>query len=107
MGFRPFMHRLVRQHSLKGNIRNTSSGVTVELEGEESDLQNFLRDLPGEAPPLAVIEDVTSRVIPHRGFTDFTIIQSERQAERNTLISPDIAVCPDCLRELLDRKSVV
>ncbi len=104
MGFRPFMHRLVRQHGLKGNIRNTSSGVTVELEGEEGKLRQFLAELPAEAPPLAVIEDIAWREIPVRGFSDFTIIQSERQAERNTLISPDIAICPDCLRELLDPK---
>ncbi|MBP5239843.1 MAG: carbamoyltransferase HypF [Oscillospiraceae bacterium] len=102
VGFRPFMHRLVRRHGLKGNIRNTSSGVTVELEGEETKLHCFLEELPLEAPPLAVIEDVSWREIPAQGFTDFTIIQSERQAERNTLISPDIAICPDCLRELLD-----
>ncbi|MBO6017422.1 MAG: acylphosphatase, partial [Oscillospiraceae bacterium] len=102
VGFRPFMHRLVRRHGLKGNIRNTSSGVTVELEGEEKELHRFLEELPLEAPPLAVIEDVSWREIPAQGFADFTIIQSERQAERNTLISPDIAICPDCLRELLD-----
>ena len=102
VGFRPFMHRLVRRHGLKGTIRNTSSGVTVELEGAEEELRLFLQELPAEAPPLAVIEDITWREIPARGFTDFTIIQSERQAERDTLISPDIAVCPDCLRELLD-----
>ena len=104
VGFRPFMHRLVRRHGLKGNIRNTSSGVTVELEGDGEELRRFLEELPREAPPLAVIEDISWRGIPARGFTDFTIIQSERQAERNTLISPDIAICPDCLRELLDPK---
>ena len=102
VGFRPFMHRLVRRHGLKGTIRNTSSGVTVELEGAEEELRLFLEELPAEAPPLAVIEDITWREIPARGFTDFTIIQSERQAERDTLISPDIAICPDCLHELLD-----
>ena len=104
VGFRPFMHRLVRKHSLKGNIRNTSSGVTVELEGEEESLEAFLQALPREAPPLAVIEDVAVREIPPQNFTDFTIVQSLREASRDTLISPDIAICPDCLRELLDPK---
>ena len=102
VGFRPFMHRLVRKHSLKGTIRNTSSGVTAELEGGEEELRCFLEELPLEAPPLAVIENISWREVEHRGFEDFTIIGSERQAERNTLISPDIAICPDCLRELLD-----
>ncbi len=102
VGFRPFMHRLVRKHGLRGTIRNTSAGVTVELEGEEEALRSFLCELPEEAPPLAVIEEINTREIPFSGFSDFSIIRSERQAERNTLISPDIAICPDCLRELLD-----
>ncbi|MCR4607674.1 MAG: carbamoyltransferase HypF [Oscillospiraceae bacterium] len=102
VGFRPFMHRLVRKHGLKGSIRNTSSGVTVELEGEKEALRRFLEELPLEAPPLAVIENISWQLIGYRGFTDFTIIGSERQAERDTLISPDIAICPDCLHELLD-----
>ena len=102
VGFRPFIHRLVREHALKGNIRNTSSGVTLTLEGEEDRLACFLRELPEKAPPLAVIEEIYSEKIPFRGFPDFRIIGSERQAERNTLISPDVAVCPDCLREMKD-----
>ena len=102
VGFRPFIHRLVREHGLKGTIRNTSSGVTMELEGEESAISRFLSVLPQKAPPLAVIEEISSREIPERGFETFTIIGSERQEERNTLISPDISICTDCLRELLD-----
>ena len=102
VGFRPFIHRLVLRHRLCGTIRNTSSGVTMELEGTQEALAAFLSELPEEAPPLAVIEKIDSREIPLRNFSEFTIIPSERQTERNTLISPDIAVCPDCLRELRD-----
>ena len=102
VGFRPFIHRLVREHGLKGTIRNTSSGVTMELEGEEHAIANFLDELPQKAPPLAVIEEISNREIPVKGFETFTIIGSERQDERNTLISPDISICPDCLRELRD-----
>ena len=102
VGFRPFIHRLVRRYGLNGNIRNTSSGVTLELEGEESAVTGFLDDLPGEAPPLAVIEEVTCRDVLLQGFHTFTIIPSEKQEERNTLISPDIAICRDCERELKD-----
>lgn len=102
VGFRPFIHRLVRRHGLNGTIRNTSSGVTMELEGEEEALRAFLEALPHQAPPLAVIEEITLKEIPLRGFSSFTIVGSERQTERNTLISPDIAICGDCLRELKD-----
>ena len=102
VGFRPFIHRLVRENGLRGSIRNTSSGVTILLEGEEAGLLRFLGELPEKAPPLAVIEEISQKEIPVQGFSDFTIVRSERQAERNTLISPDIAVCGDCLRELRD-----
>ena len=102
VGFRPFIHRLVREYGLCGNIRNTSSGVTLMLEGGTDDLERFLAALPKEAPPLAVIEEITKRPVPVQGYRDFTIIGSERQNERNTLISPDIAICADCLRELKD-----
>ena len=102
VGFRPFIHRLVREFSLRGSIRNTSSGVTLELEGETAQLNAFLTKLPETAPPLAVIESISHREIPEQGFREFRIIGSERQQERNTLISPDIAICRDCLRELRD-----
>ena len=102
VGFRPFIHRLVRSHGLKGSIRNTSSGVTMILEGEKGAIAAFLEALPLEAPPLAVIEEIGKHEIPEQHFTGFTIIGSEREAERNTLISPDIAICGDCTRELLD-----
>ncbi len=102
VGFRPFIHRTVRKYGLRGTIRNTSSGVTLELEGEKEAIDAFVKALPDEAPPLAVIEEISCRVIPEKNFTDFTIIGSERQVERNTLISPDIAICSDCLRELRD-----
>ena len=102
VGFRPFVHRLVCRHGLNGTIRNTSSGVTMELEGGDEALRSFLEELPHQAPPLAVIEEVEIRELQPQGYTAFTIIGSERQTERNTLISPDIAVCQDCLKELKD-----
>ena len=76
VGFRPFIHRLVREFSLSGSIRNTSSGVTLELEGEAAQLEAFLKKLPEAAPPLAVIENISHKEIPAQGFRDFRIIGS-------------------------------
>ena len=72
VGFRPFIHRLVREHALNGNIRNTSSGVTMNLEGEEDRLAAFLRELPSTAPPLAVIEEIR----------DFLVFRSSQARDR-------------------------
>ncbi len=102
VGFRPFVHRLVREHALSGFIKNTSSGVELELEGERAALEAFLADLPKKMPRLAMIDGIESRFgLPLAGYDGFEIRMSRREELRNTLISPDIAICDDCLHELL------
>ncbi len=103
VGFRPFIHRLVKEYGLKGTIKNTSSGVEIELEGDKNRLQKFLEDLPGRAPKLAVIENIEAEYHDDlKGFKDFQILGSKTETTRSTLISPDICICDDCLRELKD-----
>ncbi len=104
VGFRPFIHKLVLHYALRGYIKNTSSGVELELEGERTELERFVADVPMKAPKLAVIESVECTYSPElRGFDGFEILQSRTEALRNTLISPDICICDDCLRELRDK----
>lgn len=102
VGFRPFVHRLVKRHGLAGWVRNSPEGAELELEGEAGELSAFLRELEAEAPPLALIEGVEARAL-HGGehFTGFRIVPSERGEKMRTLVSPDAGICPDCLRELL------
>ncbi len=103
VGFRPFIHKFVRERDLRGWIKNTSSGVELELEGEREALDGFLRDLPTRAPKLAVIEEVEADFSKElKGYSDFRILTSKTEALRDTLISPDICICDDCLRELKD-----
>lgn len=103
VGFRPFIHKQVRAYRLAGTIKNTSSGVELELEGERAELERFIADLPRKAPKLAVIERVETEFSAElKHFRDFEILQSKTEAQRNTLISPDIGICDDCLRELRD-----
>lgn len=103
VGFRPCVHKLVRRCGLNGYIKNTSSGVELELEGERPALERFVTLLPDRAPALAVIESMEADYSTElRGYKGFSIRQSRREAFRNTLISPDIGICEDCLRELRD-----
>ena len=103
VGFRPFVHKLVRSSGLSGYIKNTSSGVELELEGERPALERFVTQLPEQAPVLAVIESMEASYSKElRAYEGFTIRQSQREEFRNTLISPDIGICEDCLRELRD-----
>lgn len=105
VGFRPFIHKLVGRYSLCGFIKNTSSGVELELEGRRQELERFVADVPRKAPKLAVIESIDCRYTHELvGYTDFEIRSSKTEQFRNTLISPDICICDDCLRELRDRR---
>lgn len=103
VGFRPFLYRLAGRYGLSGWVRNTVSGVELELEGPVDGLEGFVRALEREKPPLAVIDSVRRADFPDcRGLSGFQILDSLGDGARETLVSPDVGVCPDCLRELFD-----
>ena len=102
VGFRPFVYNLAVRLNLRGWVLNHSGGVDIEVEGPEESLKTFVSALRADAPPLAHIESLTLRPIPPNGFTQFEIRHSEQQEGRYQLISPDVATCADCVRELLD-----
>jgi hydrogenase maturation protein HypF len=102
VGFRPFIHRLARDHGLYGRVANTASGVTILVEGAADRIAAFIEDLPRRKPPLAHIVAIDCRERPVAGHTDFAIDQSRPGGSRATLIAPDVTVCDDCRRELFD-----
>ncbi|HOJ92885.1 MAG TPA: carbamoyltransferase HypF [Dictyoglomaceae bacterium] len=104
VGFRPFVYRLAKELNLKGWIQNTTGSVLILLQGREEDVSKFLDLLVEEAPPLSKIEKIEKEEIyTGENFTDFSIIESEKGTGFN-FISPDIAICEDCLREMNDPK---
>ena len=102
VGFRPYVYRLATERKLAGHISNTASGVAIEVEGPEDAVVGFVTQLPGSAPPLAKITRLAVREVACNGDLEFRILASQRGEAVRTLISPDVATCPDCLRELLD-----
>ncbi len=102
VGFRPFVYRLATDLGLSGFVRNDGAGVTIEVEGRAQELDRFRAALTAEAPPLSHIESLTVEPLAPSGGSTFAIIESDTQQARNTLISPDVALCADCLTELLD-----
>ncbi len=102
VGFRPYIYRLATSRHLSGTIRNTPAGVTIEIQGSAETVQDFIEHLPAEAPPLARITSVSVSEVACNGDTDFRIIHSREGEEVRTLISPDVAICVDCLREMFD-----
>ena len=99
VGFRPFVYRQAARFGLSGFVQNTGSGVTIEIEGESAACAGFLAALTSEAPPLSRIQSVESSEIPATGERGFAIHTSEG-GEKSALVSPDIGICDDCLREL-------
>src|ERR687897_167553 len=102
VGFRPFVYALARRHGLAGLVRNDAEGVHVEVEGDAERLDLFLRGIEEEAPPIAVVEAVSWRPLAALGERDFRIEESREGVRRRALISPDVATCEDCLREVFD-----
>jgi len=100
VGFRPFVYRLAQEHNLKGWVCNTSGSVEIEVEGDEESLENFLDDLEAKAPPMARIEKVETTFHPPNGYTEFQIQKSLSHEGEYQLVSPDIATCEDCKREI-------
>jgi len=102
VGFRPHVYRLANELSLSGFVRNDDRGVYVEIEGSPEGVTSFRSRLLAEPPPLASIENISSDDLLPRYDGAFVILQSESRAQATALISPDMAVCADCLDELFD-----
>ncbi|MFN8527353.1 MAG: carbamoyltransferase HypF [Anaerolineae bacterium] len=102
VGFRPFVYRLAQQHAITGWVRNTSAGVDIHAEGMPADLEAFTAAITADPPPLARIHSLAVHEAAPEGHTAFTIYESAPVANAFQPISPDIALCPDCLRELRD-----
>jgi hydrogenase maturation protein HypF len=102
VGFRPFVYQLAEDYQLCGHVANTSSGVDIHVEGNPIRIEAFIDAIRTQAPPLAQITGVESRPAQTKNDTAFQIISSRQGNRSSTLISPDVAICADCLRELRD-----
>jgi hydrogenase maturation protein HypF len=105
VGFRPFIYNLASRFEISGTVTNTSDGVVIMAAAQDDRLQLFLQAVQEEAPPLARITSLKIRSLPVSTETEarsFTILPSVAGISANTAIPPDIALCEDCLRELLD-----
>ena len=102
VGFRPAVYRLAEKLRLAGWVRNSGAGLEIEVEGGPEQLDHFLRKLKAERPRAAVVTtEEVSRIAPS-GFVWFEILPSDERAPKTAAVLPDLATCPECLRELLD-----
>ncbi len=102
VGFRPFVYGLAMRLGLAGLVGNDERGVFIEVEGGSALVEEFLAALTGDAPPLAVIERISTGPAPVTGRRTFVIAPSAAGGDRHALVSPDTATCDACLRDLTD-----
>jgi len=103
VGFRPFIYNLAVQMNISGTVSNTGAGVIIQAVGDELLLESFITRISSDAPPLAQIHsvEVLPSPLPVSIESGFTIIASDPNRKASTAIPPDIALCKDCLKELL------
>ncbi|QQS50184.1 MAG: carbamoyltransferase HypF [Bacteroidota bacterium] len=100
VGFRPFVYKLASELKLNGLVYNQNTGVVITLQGEKARILQFIDRLTKEAPQAAQIEKVEKETILSQSYFNFSIAESQKVDKSITRISPDIAVCADCLSDM-------
>ncbi|MCD4650216.1 MAG: carbamoyltransferase HypF [Candidatus Cloacimonetes bacterium] len=100
VGFRPFVYRLAHLYQLRGYVLNSSAGVEIEVVGEDSAISAFIKAIKETYPPGARIDTFRTKQVTDKPLTNFEIRSSLSDLSQTTLISPDLATCPDCVREM-------
>ena len=107
VGMRPFVYREAIAHGICGWVLNAGDGVHIEAHAPADALDAFVAALSEHAPAAARVERVDIADLEPGGWSaadeqGFHIVASQDQTAHTTLVSPDIATCDDCLRELFD-----
>lgn len=107
VGMRPFVYREAMAHGICGWVLNAGDGVHIEAHAPADALDAFVAALSEHAPAAARVERVDIADLEPGGWSTadeqgFHIVASQDQTAHTTLVSPDIATCDDCLRELFD-----
>jgi hydrogenase maturation protein HypF len=104
VGFRPFVFRLANELGLTGYVLNNITGVLIEAEGEKKKLDEFLVRINNEKPEISKIYSLQHSYLEETGFARFEIRESNDKGKAEAFILPDIAVCHECLGEVIDPK---
>ncbi len=102
VGFRPTIYRIAKDLKLKGDVCNDGEGVLIRVSGSKESIEEFIKRIQQESPPLANIDRLKRIACQHNfEFNNFTISDSINTAIK-TQIVPDAATCEDCKQEIFD-----
>jgi hydrogenase maturation protein HypF len=102
LGFRPYVYRLAKTMGVFGTVSNSSRGV--EVVGQGPNAESFMEKLQTAPPPLARVSRFEVSTITAPKCSDFRIVKSRRESTLGVDVLPDISVCAECRKELLDRR---
>jgi hydrogenase maturation protein HypF len=102
VGFRPFVYNLAGELKLGGYVLNSSAGLVAEVEGDPAALERFIQAVTQQPPPLAWVQEAECSELNALGEESFAIRPSAAATGEFALISPDVATCADCRRDVAD-----
>ncbi len=100
VGFRPFIYRMAMKFSITGWVQNTNENVRIRITGEEEKARLFIASIKEEAPPAALVQEISVKELKLKEYLGFRILKSLDVSGNITEISPDIAVCRECLDDI-------
>lgn len=106
VGFRPFVYNLALKYDIKGWVNNDDKGVNILLYANEKSCELFIKELQENPPVLAKIDSIKiEEITTNKSYSSFEIIQSENTNHKSTIISPDMAICDDCIEDIHDKSN--
>lgn len=105
VGFRPYVAKTANLLDMKGEVLNTGGLVEIILTDTEERINRFIERLLSCKPEPAEIVHIKREVIEYRNFETFTIIKSDDGDDDAAMIPADLAICPNCLEELYNKKN--
>lgn len=104
VGFRPFIYKTALDMKLEGSVENRNDGVKIKVNADGKAVKDFIDRIRIEAPLASDIESINFLKIGFERFEKFEIIHSKNVSDEITEISPDVAVCDECLHDLKMQK---
>jgi len=103
VGFRPFVYNLAIKHDIKGWVNNDEKGVNILLYAQEESIENFILELKSNSPILAKIDSIRIiKITKKQEYKSFEILDSSTSKNKTTIISPDISICEECIKDIND-----
>jgi hydrogenase maturation protein HypF len=104
VGFRPFIYTLANRYNLLGFVLNDGGGVIIEVQGNIKSVAKFVQEIELSAPPLSRIDALNVENMQCKADEAFSIVASQGNT-LSTMLSPDMALCDECKREMFDKQN--